>query len=392
MIQSPILSDCTHFLEGQKMFQILAKAKSLERIGRKVIHFEIGDPDFETPNNIIEGCINALRGGFTHYCPSSGLDLFKEASAEMILRSRGFKPQLQQILPTAGANIQIYYSILCTVNPKEEVIIFDPSFVSYSSIINLVGARAVRIPLKEQNSFKVDPSDISNAITKNTRMIILNSPQNPTGSVISEKVSREIFALAQKHNLFLVSDEVYGRMIYDNCNTSFFSPCTLDKCLERTILLHSLSKSYAMTGWRIGAVTGPIKLIEKMSLLLETTSSCVSPFIQIAAAKGLLDKQNEISERMTEFKERRDLMVSLLNRIKGISCTVPDGAFYVFANISKTGLSSQRFSDLILENTSVATCPGIFFGDNGEGFVRFCFANSKKNITEGLKRIEQFFR
>ena len=388
---SPKLSNCTNLLEGQKMFQIMTLANQLEKKGKKIIHFEIGDPDHETPNTVIESCIQSLRNGHTHYAPSTGLSEYKEASAQMTLKSRGFKPKLEQILPTAGANIQIFYSIICTVNPGEEIIILDPSFVSYSSIINFIGAKIVRVPLLEKNSFRVDPHCIADSITPKTRMIILNSPHNPTGSIISKSDSIKIFNLARKYNLYLLSDEVYGRMIYRDNNKSFFSPSTLDKCNERTIMLHSLSKSYAMTGWRIGAVTAPVKLIEKMALLLETTSSCVSPFIQIAATEALLGDQIEISSRMKEFKKKRDLMVNLLNRINGVSCIRPEGAFYAFANIQRTGLDSEKFSNLVLNEVGVATCPGHYFGPSGEGYVRFCFANSITNISEGVNRLIKFF-
>lgn len=386
------ISNAAYRLEGQKMFQILAKAQELERQGKKIIHFEIGDPDFDTPANIVDAACNALRKGDTHYTVSSGLLEYREVAAEITERSRGFKPDLDQILVTAGGNIQIYYAVACAVNPGEEVIIPDPSFVSYNSIIKFVGAKPVKIPLHEENEFRLNPDDVENAMTDKTRMIIINSPHNPTGSVMTEEEILRIYEIADKYDVYLVSDEIYTRMIYKDSDTKFSSPSKYDRCKKRTLVVHAFSKSYAMTGWRLGAVTGPAEIILKMGLLLETTSSCVSPFIQRAGIEALVGSQEPINRMVDEFRERRDIIVEELNKLPGIKCLKPKGAFYVFPNIKETGLTSQAFADLMLEKAEVALCPGHYFGENGEGYVRLCYANSVTNIKEGIRKMGDVLR
>jgi len=386
------LSDKALKLEGQKMFQILAKTKELERQGRKIIHFEIGDPDFDTPPNVVDAACKSIQGGHTHYAPSSGLLEYKEVCAEVTKRSRGFKPSMKQLLVTAGANVQIFYAVACAVNPGEEVIISDPSFVSYNSIIRFLDVKPIKVPLYEENQFRLNPNDVEKAMTKKTKMIIINSPHNPTGSVMTEEEMRRIYEIADKHDVYLVSDEVYARMIYKDAETRFASPSKYDECKKRTIVVHSLSKSYAMTGWRIGAVTGPEDIIEKMGLLLETTSSCVSPFIQEAAMNALSGSQKPIDEMVEKFRERRDLIVEGLNSLPGVKCIKPKGAFYAFPNIKGTGLSSEQFTDLILEKAGVAVCPGNYFGEHGEGYVRFCFANTSENISRGIEKIRDVLK
>ena len=383
------ISNAANRLEGQKMFQILAKAQELERQGKKIIHFEIGDPDFDTPVNIVNAACKSLKEGNTHYTNSSGLLDYKKVAAEVTERSRGFKPDLDQILVTAGGNVQIFYGVACAVNPGEEVIIPDPGFVSYNSIIKFVGAKPVKIPLYEENEFRLNPDDVEYAITDKTRMIIINSPQNPTGSVMTEEEIRRIYEIAEKHDVYLMSDEVYTRMIYKDSDTKFSSPSKYDRCKERTLVVHAFSKSYAMTGWRLGAVTGPAEIISKMGLLLETTSSCVSPFIQRAGIEALTGDQEPINRMIDEFRKRRDIIVEELNNLPGIKCLKPKGAFYVFPNIKRTGLTSQEFADLMLEKAGVALCPGHYFGENGEGYVRLCYAASVVNIKEGIQRMRE---
>ncbi len=383
------LSVAASRLEGQKMFQVLAKAQELERQGKNIIHFEIGDPDFDTPANIVDAACTALKQGDTHYVNSSGLSEFKIVSADVTQRSRGFKPDPEQILVTAGGNVQIYYAVSCLVNPGEEVIISDPGFVSYNSIINFVGAKAVKVALREENQFRLNPDEVKKAITGKTRMIIINSPHNPTGSVMTEDEIKRIYDIAQEHDVYLVSDEVYARMIYKDSDVKFSSPSQYDACKKRTIVIHAFSKSYAMTGWRLGAMTGPAEIISKMALLLETTSSCVSPFIQRAGIAALTGSQEPINAMIQELRSRRDIMVEALNKIPGIQCLKPQGAFYVFPNIRNTGMTSEEFSDMMLQQAGVAVCPGNYFGEHGEGHVRLCYANSAKNIKQGLERIEQ---
>lgn len=383
------ISDIARDLQGQKMFQVLAQAKELEKKGVNVIHLEIGDPDFDTPPNVIEAACQALKDGYTHYSISAGMEEFRIAAANITKRSRGFLPSINQILVTPGANIQIYLAIACTVNSGEEVIIIDPCFVSYTSIITLCGAKAVKVPAYEKNGFRIDPDDLRKAVTKNTRMILINSPNNPTGAVMSEEDIREIYKIAEDNDLYLASDEVYGRMVYQDEKTQFYSPSAFDKCNDRTIMLHSFSKSYAMTGWRIGGITGPEKVINRMALLLETITSCVSPFIQVAAIEAMTGTQEYVNNMIHAYRNRRDLIVRGLNEVEGITCLKPGGAFYAFPNISATGFSSEEFSQFILRNAGVATCPGNYFGAAGEGYARFCFANSEENILEAISRIKK---
>ncbi|RTL57747.1 MAG: pyridoxal phosphate-dependent aminotransferase [Rhodocyclaceae bacterium] len=385
-------SEASKVLEGQQMFQILSQARQLEQAGRDIVHFEIGDPDFDTPPNIVEKCIEALRRGDTHYTNSSGTEGFKRAAADITQRSRGFRPSHDQILVTQGGNVQIYYALACTVNPGEEVVTVDPCFVSYRSIMKLLGIVPVGVPLYEENQFELDPADLEKAITPKTRMILINSPHNPTGAVLGEAEMKAIYDIAEKYDLYLLSDEVYGRMVYEDADTKFASPSVYDQCKERTIIVHSFSKSYAMTGWRIGAMTAPADLVARMQLLLETTTSCVSPFIQAAAIEAMTASQSAISAMMQEYRQRRDLMVGLLNQIRGVSCQYPKGAFYAFANVKKSGMTDREFADHILQQAGVTACPGSFFGRHGEGYVRFCFANSSANIQKGMDRLLALFQ
>lgn len=382
------LSSIANNLQGQKMFQVMALAKKLEQQGINVIHLEIGDPDFDSPPNVVDAACEALKNGHTHYAISAGMEEFREAAAKMTKRSRGFLPTINQILVTPGGNIQIYLAIACTVNPGEEVIITDPCFVSYTSIIELCGAKAVKVPVYEKNEFKIDPDDLRKAVTKNTRMIIINSPHNPTGSLMSEQDIKAIYQIVEDADIYLLSDEVYGRMVYEDAENKFFSPSVYDQCRERTLIVHSFSKSYAMTGWRIGAITGPEQVVQRMALLLETLTSCVAPFIQLAAIEAMTSSQQYVDVMIKAYRKRRDIIVAGLNEINGIKCLKPGGAFYVFPNISGTGLNSEEFSTLLLEKAGVATCPGNYFGRAGENYVRFCYANSEENILEAINRIK----
>ena len=383
------LSEAALRLEGQKMFQILAHAQELERNGRDILHFEIGDPDFNTPDNITQAASNALNRGETHYTNSMGILELRQAAIEVTKRSRKFTPELEQVLVTPGANIQLYLAIACTVNPGEEVIIPDPAFVSYASIINFLGAIPIRVPLKEENEFRLSPEDVKNAITSKTRMIIINSPSNPTGAVMKEQELNDIFILAQSKGIYLLSDEIYARMVYEDSETKFYTPGIYDSCKDTTIIINGFSKSYAMTGWRLGVVTGPSYLIEKMGLLLETIQSCVAPFVQQAGVEALQGNQDQIVAMMKEFHMRRDILVDGLNSIPGFNCVKPKGSFYAFPNITATDYSSNELTDILLERAGIAVSPGTIFGEYGEGYIRFCYANSKVNIELAIERMKK---
>ena len=367
------------------MFKLLDKIKKLESDGKDIIHFEIGDPDFDTPKNISDATIDALKNGNTHYVSSFGLVEFRQKIREYIEKSRGFKPTLEQVLVTPGANIVIFYAINCLVDPGEEIIFPDPGFPTYSAAIKMCNASPVRVPLLESNEFRMNPDDIEKSITKKTKMIIINSPQNPTGSVMTKDEIKATYEIAEKHDLFLYSDEIYSKLIYDN--NKYSSPSIFDKCKDRTILADGFSKAYAMTGWRLGSVVGPSDIIEKMQLLLETTSSCVPPFIQKAGIEAIDGDQTFHEYMHNEYRKRRDLIVRELNSIENINCVMPGGAFYVFINIKKTNMTSEQFCDYILEDANVAILPGTSFGRFGEGYVRMCYAVKQELIVDAVERI-----
>lgn len=381
------LSQAAYRLEGQKMFQILALAKDLEKQGKEIIHFELGDPDFDTPENIVEAAVQSLKTGETHYAPSSGILELKEAAADVTLRSRGFRPDLNQLLVCPGANVMIFYAASCILDPQDEIIVPDPGFASYFSILKFLGNKINRVQLREENEFRLNPDDVRSAITDKTRIIIMNSPSNPTGAVMNEEEVKKIYDIAKEYDIYLISDEIYARMIYEEANTKHYSAAQYDHCRERTIIVNGFSKSYAMTGWRLGVVTGPAELISKMGLLLETTTSCVSPFIQKAGLEALRGSQEKIYRMIDEYRKRRDIIVQGLNSLPGVSCLKPKGAFYVFPNITKTKLTSEKFAELMLTEAGVALSPGTVFGDYGQGYVRLCYANSLENIKRGIERM-----
>lgn len=380
------LSQVTSKIDGQPMFKYLDKAKALEAQGRHLIHMEIGEPDFDTPMNVTWAAVKSLAAGETHYGSSFGLMEFREAVQFATERSRGFRPDIDQVLISPGANIAIFYAIYCLVDPGYEVIVPDPGFSTYYSNIKMCGAIPVRVPLKEENQFRMNPDDIEAAITDKTRLIIINSPQNPTGSLLTQDEVKRIYEIAKKYDIYIYSDEIYARMTYDP--VGFSSPSIYDHCREHVILANGFSKAFAMTGWRLGTVIGPVDVIERMAALLQTTSSCVSPFIQRAGIEAIYGSQEAVTNMMAEYKIRRDLLVDGLNRVKGIKCLNPGGAFYVFPNIKGTGLTSDQVVDKLLQ-AGVVTLPGHCFGEYGEGYIRLCYATSRENIQEGLHRIQK---
>lgn len=308
------------------MFKILAKVQELEKKWEKIIHFEIWDPNFDTPSNITQAAIDALNKWKTHYTNSYGIRELREAVAEATLQSRGFKPSLEQILITPWANIILYYAVRCLVNPGDEVIIPDPGFPTYISAIQFCNAVPKYVPLYEKNNFKMQLSDLKNCTTEKTRLIILNSPSNPTGAVLNKE---ELIAIAQfaiDNKIFLLCDEIYSRLIFDA--TLFYSPSILDQCKEYIIILNWFSKAFAMTGWRLGVAIGPEDVIEKMSLLLQTTSSCVPDFIQYAGIEAINGDQSQVYAMVKEYSERKTILVEWLNSIDWISCNDPHGAIY----------------------------------------------------------------
>ena len=313
---------------------------------------------------------------------------FRAIVAENNLHTRGFRPDIDQVLVTPGANMMIYYAVLCLVNPGDEVIVQDPCFPTYLSVFHFCGVRPVCVPLYEENEFRLDPKDLEDRITDKTRLIIVNSPHNPTGAVMRPEELEMIGRIALKHRIYLYSDEIYSRMNYGDI--PFYSPSILDRCKEFVIVANGFSKAFAMTGWRLGVGIGPRHVMEKMGLLLQTTSSCVSSFIQKAGIAAIQGSQDMVRAMMKEYQERRDILVKGLNGIDKIECLNPGGAFYVFPNIKRTGLSSEQFAHQLLERGKVGVCAGNDFGICGEGYIRLCYATSKEDIVEGIKRIKYF--
>ncbi len=374
---------------GQPMFQLLQEAQVLERAGNNIIHFELGDPDFDTPANISNEAIKAIQNGHTHYAPSRGIHEFQVAIQNTTYKSRGFKPSLNQTLVTPGGNPVIFLAIACSANPGDEVIIPDPGFPTYFSSINACGAKAVSVQLQEKNNFELQAEDVINAVTDKTKLIIINSPSNPTGACMRSEEINLIAEYAMKNNIYLLSDEIYARLILGE--DEFYSPGHLDQCKKNIIILNGFSKAFAMTGWRLGVAIGPEQIIDKMNLMLNTIVSCVPPFIQYAGIEALEGDQRAIIHMRDKYKKRRDIFIKGLNSIKGISCNAPSGAMYAFLNITKTKLTSDEFSYKCLHEAGVALVSVNCFGIYGEGYARFTFANSSSNIHEGIKRLQTVY-
>jgi len=384
------LSSLTDRLQGQPMFQILKKAKELERQGREILHFELGDPDFKTDLNVQYAAVKAMVGGYTHYVPSGGMIELKEAAADVTERSRGFRPSMDQLLVTPGANAAIYYALAAICNPNrthdDNVVIPSPGFVSYYSICNMLDIYYRTVHLRQEDGFKLQAFDVINASSMNTKAIIINSPSNPTGAAMTPEEIKKIYDFCEKRDLYIISDEIYARMIYDD--VPFSSPSQYDHCKERVIVINGFSKSFAMTGWRLGVVTGPEEVIQKMTLILETIQSCVPPFIQLAGAEALRNERSQeyAMSMVAEYKKRRDVMVDGLNSLPGVKCLKPEGAFYCFPDISGTGMDDWTFADTMLEKAGVALSPGSLFG-NARNNVRLCYANSVQNIEKAIERM-----
>jgi len=381
------LSRIARGLIGQPMFGLLAKSRKMEEEGRRIIHFEIGDPNSPSPIVAINAAKAALDAGMTHYTDSMGTYKFREAIQHYVKSNYGFRASLSQIL-VCPANAIIDFTARCLVNPGEEVIYPDPGFPTYYSVINYNGMKPVGISLREENKFRMSPDDIRSSITSKTRLIIINSPHNPTGSVMSKQEVLEVARIVKEYDIYLLSDEVYAKIIYGG---EHYSPSIVDRCEERTILLSSLSKAYSMSGWRLGFAVGPEELIQKMNLLLQTVMSCLPAFTQAGGAAVLGADDGFLSDSVHRLCQRRDVLVEGLNRLRGVSCVMPDGAFYAFANITGTDMSSDEYSESLLNETGVCVLPGSCFGDFGHGYVRLCYASTTVTmIEEALEKMKQF--
>jgi len=385
----PELSNGANRIYGEAAFEVLAKAQELERQGKHILHFEIGEPDMETPDNIAKAGIQAIRDKKTHYTPSIGILELRKAVQDEVEKTRGYRPDLEQIIITPGLKPGIFFSMLAIVDPGDEVIYPDPGYPTYGSTTSFIGAKKVMVPLLEENDFRMNPNDIRERITSKTKLIVINSPQNPTGSVMTKKELEEIAEIAEEHDIFILSDEIYSKMTYE---TRHYSPTVRDEAKERTILLDGFSKYYAMTGWRLGFMVTPVKMAERLKDFLVTSISCTAEFTQWAGVEALTGDQSFIPRMMKRFKEKRDRIVKGLNSIPGFNCLSPKGAFYVFPNIKETGMSSQECADHLLYNAGVAALPGTAFGPYGEGYLRFSYATTLENIDEAVKRIKKSFK
>jgi len=373
-------------LGTETAFRVLAKAQALEAKGIDVVHLEIGEPDFDTPPNICQAATKALDEGQTHYCNSQGIAPLRVEIAKQIERTRGVAVDPNHVVVTPGAKPIMFYSILALLEEGDEAIYPNPLFPIYESMINFSGAKAVPIPLREELDFRLDVDELKSKITPRTRLIILNSPHNPTGGMLEERDIRAIAALAQEHDIIVLSDEIYENIYYDEKPLSIAS---LPGMLDRTILLSGFSKTYAMTGWRLGYAVLPPELVTAVVGLIVNSVSCTATFIQHAGIEALTGPQDSVPKMVEEFKKRRDLIVDGLNAIPGISCHKPRGAFYVFPNVKKLGMDCQELADYLLNEAGVASLAGTDFGKYGEGYLRLSYAASQENLRKALERIEK---
>jgi len=371
-------------LGTETAFEVLVRARALEAKGRSVIHLEIGEPDFDTPANIRDAAKRALDEGFTHYGPAAGLPALREAIAAEVTSTRGVAVNPDNVVVTPGGKPIIFYSLLTCVDPGDEVIYPNPGFPIYESVINWMGAKAVPLPIREENDFGVDVDELAALITPKTTFMILNSPANPTGGLITREQMKRIAELAVEHDLTVMADEIYSRIIYGDEHLSLLS---FPGMPERTILLDGFSKTWAMTGWRAGFGVMPEEIAFWVARMMTNSNSCTNSFVQMACVEAIQGPQDEANAMVTEFRHRRDVIVDGLNSIEGISCHKPMGAFYVFPNVTELPRTSKQLEDYFLDDFGVATLSGTSFGSFGEGYLRLSYANSVENIQEALTRI-----
>jgi aspartate/methionine/tyrosine aminotransferase len=371
-------------LGTETAFEVLVKARALEAKGRDIVHLEIGEPDFDTPANIIDAGTDALHKGFTHYGPSAGLPQLREAIAEYVSETRRVKATPEEVVVVPGGKPIIFFSILALAEAGDEVIYPNPGFPIYESMINYVGAKAVPIQLREEMDFRLDVDELAGLINERTKLIILNSPQNPTGGVLEKNDIEGIARAIGDQDVMVLTDEIYSRLIFEGEHHSIMS---IDGMKDRCILLDGFSKTYAMTGWRMGYGVMRADLAAHISRLMTNSNSCTASFTQVAGVEALRGPQESVDQMCAEFKRRRDVMVAGLNKIKGFSCRLPKGAFYVFPNITGTGWPSKKLADALLDDAGVAGLSGTAFGNFGEGYLRFSVANSIGNIENALGRI-----
>ncbi|MFP3897217.1 MAG: pyridoxal phosphate-dependent aminotransferase [Anaerolineales bacterium] len=375
-------------LGSESAFEVLARARALEAEGREIVHLEIGEPDFDTPPNITDAACEAMRDGATHYVPSAGIPELRLVVAEEMGRTRGQEIDPDQVVITPGAKPIMFFTILALGEPGREMVYPNPGFPIYKSMIDFVGAKAVPIPLREERGFRFDVDELADLVNERTALIILNSPQNPTGGMLEPEDLEAIAEICVARDIPVLSDEVYDHMIYEGEFASI-SSCEGMSVRERTILLNGFSKTYAMTGWRLGYGVMPPSMAEAVTRLMVNSNSCTCAFNQWAGLEALTGPQESVEKMMEAFRERREIFIKGLNDIPGIRCVSPRGAFYAFPNITATGMDSKTCADFFLEEAGVACLSGAAFGEYGEGYLRLSYANSVENLEKALERMEQ---
>jgi aspartate/methionine/tyrosine aminotransferase len=378
-------SGCMNRLGTETAFKVLARARILEGEGKDIIHFEIGETGFDTPKHICEAGKKAIDDGYTRYEPANGILPLREAIAEDVKKWRGVSVSPDNVVVTPGAKPIMFFGIIATCESGDEVIYQNPGFPIYESVINFVGAKPVPIPLREENEFRIDIDELKSLITPKTKMIIINSPHNPTGSVLMDEDLKEIAGIALHNDIIVMSDEVYKNIIFEGEHKSIIY---YEGMLDRTILIDGFSKTFSMTGWRLGYGVVSEKLAQQITKLMVNSNSCTASFIQRAGIVALKGPMDEVHQMVRKLKERRDAIVRGLNGINGISCLVPRGAFYVFPNIKNLGMTSDEFENYFLEKVGIATLAGTSFGSYGEGYVRFAYCNSIENINRAIEKMK----
>jgi len=370
-------------------FEVLARARRLEAQGKKIVHLEIGEPDFATPDNIVEAGISAMQHGYTHYTPASGIFEAREAVAGFVSRTLKAEVDPTEVVLVPGSKNVLLFTLLACIEPGDEVILPDPGYPAYSSQVNFIGGVVKPVTLREETGFRMDLDELASLITPKTRMLIVNTPQNPTGGVLTEEDVKFVCDLAHEHDLLVVSDEIYSQLVY---GFHHVSPLSYPGMRERTVLMDGLSKSYAMTGWRLGYAVAPKALAAKLDQLMINSSSCAAGFTQMAAIEALSAPESEhaVARMVKVFEHRRNLVVDGINAIPGMRCARPQGSFYVFPNIEGTGFEEHELSDRLLAEAGVAVLPGTAFGHAGKGFIRLAYTQSEDELKLGLDRIAEF--
>src|SRR5712691_4390515 len=373
-------------LNGEGALAVYSRAKELERQGRSIIHLELGEPDFHPAAPVVDVVRDAVAAGRDRYCSTRGLPALREAIAEYLKRTRSVDATAWEILVAPGCKMALSLAMMALVEPGDEVLFPDPSFPIYPSFARGLGATAVPYGLEERNKFQPDPDEIARKITPRTTVLIFNSPNNPTGTVFSDAILLELAGLAKKHDLWVIADEIYARILFGGEYKSIWS---LAGMADRTVIIDGFSKSFAMTGWRLGYAVAPVKVIDAMDMLVLNTFTCAAEFTQVAAIEALRDSTNAVEAMVAEYRKRRDLFVAGLNRIPGFRCQAPDGAFYAWVNVADTGLSAEEVQKLLLEEAGVAGIAGAAFGPGGQDFVRFSLVSARNLLEEALERIQR---